>query len=266
MNVLIISAVVVAAVGIIVGFGLGLFGEKFKVEIDEREVAIRAELPGNNCGACGFPGCDGLARAINEGRAPVNQCPVGGAPVAAKIGAIMGVEAGETVRKVAFVKCNGTCDQTQRKDVYYGIMDCSKAMNVPGGGDKACAYGCLGYGSCVKACEFDAIHVVNGVAVVDKEKCTSCGKCAAACPKRLIDLVPYEAEHLVRCSSQDKGKNVKEVCGTGCIACTLCVRNCPQKAISMNGNVALIDYANCTNCGTCASKCPTGAIKGRELA
>ena len=163
MGVMIISAAVVAAVGIIVGFGLGLFGEKFKVEVDEREVAIRAELPGNNCGACGFPGCDGLARAINEGRAPVNQCPVGGAPVAAKIAGIMGVEAGSSVKKVAFVRCGGDCEKTSKKDAYYGIMDCSKAMNVPGGGDKACAFGCLGYGSCVKACEFDAIHLTRDI-------------------------------------------------------------------------------------------------------
>ena len=133
-------------------------------------------------------------------------------------------------------------------------------MNVPGGSDKACAYGCMGYGSCVRACEFDAIHVINGVAVVDKEKCVACGKCIAACPKKLIEFVPYDTHHFVRCSSQDKGKAVKDICSVGCIGCTACVRNCPQKAISMNGNVALIDYANCVNCGVCSEKCPTKAI------
>jgi Na+-translocating ferredoxin:NAD+ oxidoreductase subunit B len=264
MNMIIISAAVIAVVGIVVGFGLGIIGEKFKVEIDEREAAIRAELPGNNCGGCGYPGCDGLAKAINEGKAPCNQCPVGGAPVGEKIAAIMGVTVEETAKKVAFVKCNGGCDKASQKDNYYGILDCSKAMNVPGGSDKACSYGCMGFGSCVRACEFDAIHVINGVAVVDKEKCVACGKCIAACPKKLIEFVPYDTHHFVRCNSQDKGKAVKEVCSVGCIGCTACVKNCPQNTISMNGNVAVIDYTNCVNCGVCAEKCPTKAIFAEE--
>ena len=140
MNIItiVISAAVVAIVGIIVGFGLGIFGEKFKVEIDEREVAIRSELPGNNCGGCGYPGCDALAKAINEGRAPANKCPVGGAPVGQKIAAILGneIEAGE--RMVAFVKCKGTCDVIKTKDLYFGIKDCGKAYSVPGTAEKAC--------------------------------------------------------------------------------------------------------------------------------
>ena len=264
MNMIIISAAVIAVVGIVVGFGLGILGEKFKVEIDEREAAIRAELPGNNCGGCGYPGCDGLAKAINEGKAPCNQCSVGGAPVGERIAVIMGVTVEASAKKVAFVKCGGECDKTSQKDSYYGILDCSKAMNVPGGSDKACSYGCMGYGSCVRACEFDAIHVINGVAVVDKEKCVACGKCIAACPKKLIELVPYDTHHFVRCSSQDKGKAVKDICSVGCIACTACVRNCPQNTISMNGNVAVIDYTNCINCGICAQKCPTKAILAEE--
>ena len=264
MNMIIISAAVIAVVGIVVGFGLGILGEKFKVEIDEREAAIRAELPGNNCGGCGYPGCDGLAKAINEGKAPCNQCPVGGAPVGERIAVIMGVTVEASAKKVAFVKCGGECDKTSQKDSYYGILDCSKAMNVPGGSDKACSYGCMGYGSCVRACEFDAIHVINGVAVVDKEKCVACGKCIAACPKKLIELVPYDTHHFVRCSSLDKGKAVKDICSVGCIACTACIKNCPQNTISMNGNVAVIDYTNCINCGICAQKCPTKAILAEE--
>ena len=152
MNSIIIAAVVIAAVGIIVGVGLGLFGAKFKVEVDEKEAAVREELPGNNCGGCGYPGCDGLAKAIAEGKAPVNACPVGGAPVGEKIAAIMGVEAGSSEKKVAFVKCKGTCDKTKVQYEYHGIEDCAKASVVPGGGAKACSYGCTGFGTCVKAC------------------------------------------------------------------------------------------------------------------
>ena len=249
MNSIIIAAVVIAAVGIIVGVGLGLFGAKFKVEVDEKEAAVREELPGNNCGGCGYPGCDGLAKAIAEGKAPVNACPVGGAPVGEKIAAIMGVEAGSSEKKVAFVKCKGTCDKTKVQYEYHGIEDCAKASVVPGGGAKACSYGCTGFGTCVKACKFDAIHVVDGVAVVDKEKCVACGACVAACPKHLIDLVPYKAKHLVQCSSHDRGPAVKAAC------------QCKFDAIHMDNNVAVIDYEKCVNCGACAAKCPVKVIQ-----
>ena len=153
---IIIAAVIVGATGIIIGVLLGIASEKFKVEVDEREILVREELPGNNCGGCGYPGCDGLAKAIAEGKAAVDACPVGGAPVGAKIAAIMGVEAGTSEKKVAFVKCKGTCDKTRVQYNYYGIRDCKKASVVPGAGDKACSYGCMGFGSCVAACQFDA--------------------------------------------------------------------------------------------------------------
>ena len=206
---LLLAAGVIGAIGIIIGVLLGIASEKFKVEVDEREILVRAELPGNNCGGCGFPGCDGLANAIAAGTAPVNGCPVGGGAVADKIAAIMGVESGGSVKKVAFVKCKGTCDKTRVQYNYFGMDDCRKVSVVPGSGEKACVYGCMGYGSCVKACDFDAIHIVDGVAVVDKEKCVACGKCVATCPNHLIELVPYDAKHLVQCSSHDKGKDVK---------------------------------------------------------
>ena len=234
MTGLLLAAVVIGAIGIIIGVLLGIASEKFKVEVDEKEVLVRAELPGNNCGGCGFPGCDGLAAAIAAGTAPVNGCPVGGAPVA---------------------------DKTNVKYNYYGITDCSMVTVAPGSGEKACAYGCMGYGSCVKACQFDAIHVVDGVAVVDKEKCVACGKCVATCPKGLIELVPYKAEHLVQCSSHDKGPAVKKVCTAGCIGCTLCTKQCEFDAIHMENNVAVIDYEKCTNCGKCAAKCPAKVIQ-----
>ena len=261
MTGLIMAAGVIGAIGIIIGVLLGIASEKFKVEVDEREILVRAELPGNNCGGCGFPGCDGLANAIAAGTAAVNACPVGGAAVAEKIAAIMGVEAGDADKKVAFVKCKGTCDKTRVQYNYFGMDDCRKIAVVPGAGEKACTYGCMGYGSCVKACDFDAIHVIDGVAVVDKEKCVACGKCAAVCPNHLIELVPYSAEHLVQCSSHDKGKDVKAKCDNGCIGCTLCLKQCEFDAIHMDNNVAVIDYEKCTNCGKCAAKCPAKVIK-----
>ena len=258
---IIIAAAVVGILGILIGVFLGIASEKFKVEVDEKEILVRNELPGNNCGGCGYAGCDALAKAIAAGQAEVGACPVGGASTAEKIGAIMGVAGGTTEKKVAFVKCKGTCDKTKVQYNYYGVDDCKKVSVVPGAGEKACTYGCMGYGSCVKACAFDAIHVVDGVAVVDKEKCVACGKCVSSCPNHLIELVPYKAEHLVQCSSHDKGKDVKSVCESGCIGCTLCTKQCEFDAIHMENNLAVIDYEKCTNCGKCAEKCPVKVIQ-----
>ena len=257
MNIMaiVMAAAVIAVVGIVVGIGLGLFGEKFKVEVDEKELAIREELPGNNCGGCGFAGCDALAKAIANGQAPANACPVGGAPVGEKIASILGVDAGAADKKVAFVRCKGTCDKAKSKYKYAGNEDCVSAMSVPGGGPKACSFGCTGFGSCVKVCDFDAIHVINGVAVVDKEKCVACGKCVATCPKSLIELVPYAAPHKVQCNSKEFGKAVKEVCSAGCIGCKMCTRVCEADAITVENNIAKIDYSKCTGCGKCAEKC-----------
>ena len=258
---IIIAAAVVGILGILIGIFLGIASEKFKVEVDEKEILVRNELPGNNCGGCGYAGCDALAKAIAAGQAEVGACPVGGASTAEKIGAIMGVAGGTAEKKVAFVKCKGTCDKTKVQYNYYGVDDCKKESVVPGAGEKACTYGCMGYGSCVKACAFDAIHVVDGVAVVDKEKCVACGKCVSSCPNHLIELVPYKAEHLVQCSSHDKGKDVKSVCESGCIGCTLCTKQCEFDAIHMEDNLAVIDYEKCTNCGKCAEKCPVKVIQ-----
>ena len=258
---IIIAAAVVGILGILIGIFLGIASEKFKVEVDEKEILVRNELPGNNCGGCGYAGCDALAKAIAAGQAEVGACPVGGASTAEKIGAIMGVAGGTAEKKVAFVKCKGTCDKTKVQYNYYGVDDCKKVSVVPGAGEKACTYGCMGYGSCVKACAFDAIHVVDGVAVVDKEKCVACGKCVSSCPNHLIELVPYKAEHLVQCSSHDKGKDVKSVCESGCIGCTLCTKQCEFDAIRMEDNLAVIDYEKCTNCGKCAEKCPVKVIQ-----
>ena len=176
------------------------------------------------------------------------------------ISGIMGVEAGESVHKVAFVHCKGDCEKTTLNYEYTGVKDCRVLPFVPGGGAKSCDYGCLGFGSCVKACPFDAIHVENGIAVVDKEKCRACGKCIEACPKHLISLVPYDAKHIVTCSSRDKGPVTMKACQTGCIGCGLCKKACPVDAITVEDFHAVIDQEKCIGCGACKEKCPKGAI------
>ena len=262
MNVLgiIIAIAVVGGVGLLIGLLLGFASLKLAVKVDEKEQAVLEALPGNNCGGCGYPGCSGLAAAIAKGEAAVNQCPVGGEPVGQVIAKIMGVEAEAGEKKVAYVMCSGTCDKTNINYDYSGVQDCAMLAFVPNGGPKACNHGCLGMGNCVKACPFDAIHIVDGIAKVDKEKCKACSKCIAACPKGLIELVPYKQKHLVACHSPEKGPVVMKACQVGCIGCTLCAKNCPKEAITMNGSLAHIDYDKCVDCGICAQKCPKKVI------
>ena len=261
MKSIIIVSLLIGGIGLLIGLVLGFAQKKLAVEVDPNEVAIRACLPGNNCGGCGYPGCDGLAAAIASNQAPVNACPVGGSDCARQIAAIMGVEAKENERYTAFVHCGGDCEHAQKNYQYYGVQDCAMMSYIPDGGSKKCNNGCLGYGNCVRECPYEAIHIINGVAVVDKEKCKACGKCMKACPKHLITLVPYEAKAHIACHSSQKGKAVMDACQNGCISCTKCVRTCPSKAIVMNDNVPTIDYRICNNCGTCIDTCPRKCIK-----
>ncbi len=259
MEIILITTAVITVIGILVGAGLVLTGKKFHVEVDEREVAVREALPGNNCGACGYAGCDAMAAAIVRGEAPAGGCPVGGQACADQIAAIMGTSGEAVERKIAFVKCKGTCDVTKNQGNYVGVMDC-RSVVLNGISITDCSYGCLGLGSCAAVCPQNAIRIENGVAAVNRKKCVGCGLCVKACPRGLIELVPEHNRVMVQCSNKDRGPLVKQVCSAGCIGCTLCTRQCEFDAITVENNLAHVNYANCTQCGKCAEKCPAKVI------
>ena len=260
MSGIIIATALVGGTGLLLGLFLGFSDRFFHVEVDEKKAAVREALPGNNCGGCGFAGCDACAGAIASGEAPVNACPVGGDAAAAKIAEILGKEVEKTKRMTAFVRCAGTCGKSKQNYDYCGVKDCEMLAFVPSGGPKACHGGCLGFGNCVKACTFGAIQVIDGVAVVDREKCRGCGQCALHCPKHLIEMLPYEQKTAVVCSSREKGKAVMAACEAGCIGCKKCERTCPQSAIRVEESLAHIDPEKCTGCGACIEACPRNII------
>ena len=254
---ILIACGVIVVISIIIGIVLGVFAEKFKVVRDEREDLVRECLAGSNCGACGYAGCDAYAKAIVAEGADPGLC--GGAD-REKIGKIMGVELSNENKKVAFVRCSGTCLKENANYHFNDTHDCRIAYLAPGHGSSKCPFGCCGFGTCADVCPYDAIRIVNGLAVVDREKCKACGKCVDVCPNHLIEIIPYSAQYVVRCSSQNKGKDVKNACPDGCIGCGLCMRVCQNGAIEVVHNLAHIDQTKCIGCGKCAEKCPSKII------
>lgn len=253
---LLTSLAAMGGVGLVLGLILAFASKKFFVKIDPRIEKITEILPGVNCGACGYAGCSGYAEGIVLNDAPINSCAPGGESVTRLIADIMGTDAESTEAMVAAVHCKGGNKEALVKYKYQGITDCRAAVLLADG-DKKCAWGCLGLGSCVEACAFDAIHVnENGVAVVDPKKCTGCGKCIAACPKNIIDLMPVSTKIFLACSNHDRGAKVKKYCSVGCTGCTLCEKNTPSGAIKMENFLPVQNYAIEENFVTAAYKCP----------
>ena len=255
------AVLIISGLGLIFGIGLSYASKVFAVQVDERVALIRDVLPGANCGACGYSGCDGYAGAVAAGEADTNCCPVGGSEVEKKIADIMGVEPEGIKRTAARVLCNGRQSVSRKKYEYQGIDSCAAAAMVYGG-HKACVYGCLGHGDCARACPFDAIIMIGGIARIVEDRCKACGMCVAACPKNLIELIDKTKKYSVMCRSRDKGAVTRSVCQVGCIGCMRCVKTCPQQAIYMeHPTLAKIDYDKCDNCGECTKVCPTMAIR-----
>ncbi|MFH1789376.1 MAG: RnfABCDGE type electron transport complex subunit B [Candidatus Altiarchaeota archaeon] len=260
---------IIASAGLMVGLGLA-FGaalayasRRFHVPVDERAKKVEAALPGFNCAACGHSGCKVYSEAVLEGNAPVNACAPGGADTHKQIARILDVSVPKVEIMVSTVHCGGGVHCKDRF-AYTGVASCAQAALL-GSGQKACAYGCLGFGDCVRACKFGALSMgLDNLPVVDPAKCTACGLCAKACPKHIVYLTPKDKKFHVLCMSKDKGADVRKVCESGCIGCGLCVKNCPNQACSVNDNLSRIEYPKCNNVGKCAQVCPTKCISKLE--
>ena len=264
------SIIALGGLGLLFGIGLAYASNKFAVYVDPKVEEILAALPGANCGACGKPGCAAYAEAVLNGELPPNRCSPGGEPVTKIVSQIMGVEAVAMDPKVAVVQCQGGKAEAVEKFEYFGPQDCTAATLV-GGGHKGCSYGCLGLGSCVRACPFGAMYMnENGLPVVIEEKCTACNVCVVTCPRGIMALIPRSQKVFLGCVSQDKLKAVKAVCTVGCYACKICVtpKVTPSGAIVMEGNLPKIVNPASDELYTAVDKCPAGCyvVRGEREA
>ena len=260
MSVIITAVVSVTIIGLICAIILNVASQLMYVNVDVRVTQLLEVLPGTNCGVCGYPGCSGYATALISGEdVKANLCTPGGVNVLSQISAILGVEAGSIDKKIAIVSCTGDQKARQKKMDYFGIKTCEAAKPLFGG-ENACAYGCLGYGDCEKACPSDAICMEDGLARIITELCTGCTLCVKKCPNKLISIEKADLPVFIACKSLDKGAVTRKKCTSGCIACTKCVKECPEAAISMADNLAVIDYNKCTGCNKCVEVCMTKCI------
>ena len=263
MTIVLITAAFALILAFILGTALGFFREFFAVPHDPMIDKIREALPGANCGACGFPGCDNYAAAVAAREAGTGQCTVGGPSVADKISAITGVAGGGVKQIVTVLLCQGSHVHAGLKGTYTGIQTC-RGAKISAGGTKLCSWGCLGFGDCVKVCQFGALRMGdNGLPVVNYAKCTGCKLCITECPQGVLKGIPKDQKGAITlCSNRNPIRQmVAKTCKIACIKCGICVKNCPGQCISLDTNIPVVDFSKCTSCGTCAEKCPTKVFK-----
>jgi len=257
MTIVITTALLSLIIAFTLGLALGFFKEFFAVEEDPLIGQIRAALPGANCGACGFPGCDAYAASIAKGAAGINSCSVGGQAVAEKIAGLAGGSA-DVTPMLAVLACRGTHDKALLKGEYIGVKSC-RAAKISTGSIKRCTWGCQGFGDCTRVCKFGAITMgEDGIPHIDNERCTGCRACANECPQHIIWVIPKDLKgSRPHCSNLNVNKAmVAKNCKNGCIKCELCVKNCPEQCIRMANGIPVVDNTKCTSCGACVKKCP----------
>lgn len=251
------------------GLGAGMAGmlleasKKFAVKENPLVERLLEALPGANCGACGLAGCRAFAEEKAKNPSGDAFCPVGGEKLRNAMAEILGIEMAPQKPMVARMKCSGTHDVSAMVGEYEGIKDCRAAMLVYPG-QKICPYGCVGLGSCMRACQFGAISFYNGIVKIDEEKCVGCRACVTACPKNLIEMMPKDSTIYVACSSNDRGGQVRTACSAGCIGCMRCQKECPVDAITVTDFLARVDPEKCIKCGKCVKVCPVQVIQNLQ--
>ncbi len=260
---ILIPVLIVGGIGLLAGIILSAASVFMAVPKDEKAEALLDVLPGANCGACGFSGCSGYAKAMSEGKAEPGLCSPGGDAAARACAEILGSGEVSVVKKYAVVRCLGSDDNADTRMVYEGMQSCAGAQLL--GGLTDCRFGCMGLGDCLSVCEYGAIKICNGLAQIDKEKCVGCSKCAAACPRGMITLIPKKRQAVVLCQSCDKTRDTIDVCKVGCVGCGRCQRICPRKAIAVENGLARIDPELCVGCGRCFDECPRRVIRIETL-
>lgn len=263
MNPILLAVIIVSVIGLVLGLILAIASIVMAVPVDEKAEKIEGALAGANCGACGYSGCAGYAEALSKGETTdTTLCSPGGEETVKAIAEILGVATTKTVPQTAVVRCQGSAEYCKPVMNYHGALSCKAATQLFKGG-KACNYGCLGFGDCVEACPYDAIHINDkGLAEVDSLNCRACKICINTCPKNVIELVPlYRKEAVVYCNNTDKGAQTRKECSVGCIGCMKCKKVCPEEAIDVKNFLAHVDQTKCIGCGECVEGCPTGCLK-----
>lgn len=257
---ILIPTAIVAAIALILGIVLVVAARLFALPVDEKLEKVRSALPGVNCGACGYSGCDAYAAALCNNEPDAAKCPVGGKDTAIELAEILGFAPPSFIPQVAYIHCQGTIEHTQKRYEYSGTISCAAAQGLFSG-PNSCTYGCMGFGDCVAVCPYQAIYLADGIAHIDSKLCKACGLCVAACPKYLIKIIPrhYNA-YTVSCRNKWPGAQTRKNCKVGCIGCSRCYKVCPSGAITMDGPLAVIDPFKCTHCNKCLEVCPTHAI------
>lgn len=252
--------VIIGGIALVLGILIAIVSKIFQTETNELQEDIMRALPLANCGACGFAGCEAYAKWLADGGKDPGKCPVGGNDVTAILSALIGVDATTSDQMVAHVMCKGTTDNTSKRYEYTGTKTCVSAHAIFSG-PNSCTYGCIGFGDCVRACQFGAIDIKDDIAVINELKCTACEQCVPVCPKNIIFMVPKDNKtYKVECRNHWPGGETRKHCKVGCIGCQRCVKVCPVDAIHMEDNLAVIDPKKCINCGKCYEVCPTHSI------
>lgn len=261
MNSILTAVLIVGIIGLVCGIALAIASIALAVPVDEKAEKITEMLPGANCGACGFSGCAGYAAALSEGKTENTAlCNPGGSEVSRQIASYLGLAAGEVEPMAAVVLCQGNKENATTKMEYSGVKSCRLASQLFGG-PKDCVYGCLGFGDCVNACPYNAIHICDGVARINPAVCKACKMCIETCPKGLIELLPLnKSKAAVLCKNRDKGVLARKECKTACIGCMKCVKVCEADAVTVANFNAHVDQTKCTGCGKCHEACPVKCI------